>query len=143
VKLSWIDLPGLFPEFPEPDRWLPLLRRHAGLVDEAAPHTRVTAVTGADVVRRQYAESLELLRVAGIFTSVCGSFADVGSGGGFPGLVVAIIHPTLPVSLVEPLRKRARLLDVMAAELGLTNVRCWPNVPRKLAAANFATVARS
>lgn len=123
MKLSWSDLPGLFPEFGEPGRWLPLLKRHASLVDEAAPHTRVTAVTGAAVVRRQYAESLEVLRIAATFTTFCHPYADVGSGGGYPGLVFAIINPGVHVSLVEPLRKRARLLEAMAAELGLANVR--------------------
>jgi 16S rRNA (guanine527-N7)-methyltransferase len=96
-------------------------------VADAAPHTRVTSVTAANVVRRQYAESLEALRIARCFTSTTEPYADVGSGGGYPGLVVAIIQPATPVTLVEPLQKRARLLESMAAELGLANVRVLPD----------------
>lgn len=126
MKLSWEDLPGLFPSFANSERWLPLLQRHHTLVEQAAKHTRVTSVTPANVVRRQYAESLELLRIARCFTDVCEPYADVGTGGGYPGLVIAILTPDAPITLVEPLQKRARLLQAMAGELGLVNVRILP-----------------
>lgn len=122
LNLSWDDLPLLFPGYAEPGRWLPLLRRHLELVGEAAGHTRVTAVEASEAIRRQYAESLEILRIAegrGRFEMA----ADIGSGGGYPGLVMAAVRPEMEVHLVEPLRKRARLLEAMAAELGLGNVR--------------------
>jgi 16S rRNA (guanine527-N7)-methyltransferase len=122
VTFSWDDLPQTFPMFPRPDLWLPRLRRHAALIEEAATHTRVTAVTGPDVVRRQYAESLETLRIALTVSPEPEAVADVGSGGGFPGLVMAAVLPGLPVTLVEPLQKRARLLESIAADLGLGNV---------------------
>ena len=117
--LDWDALPGLFPGFADPARWLPLLRRHLEMVEAAAGRVRVTAVAPTDAVRRQYAESLELLRMAGPFE---GPVCDVGSGGGYPGIVVAAILPGVPVHLVEPLRKRAGLLEEMAAALGLANV---------------------
>lgn len=122
VTLSWDDLPSLFPMFPEPGLWLPRLARHAALIEEAAAHTRVTAVTGPEVVRRQYAESLETLRIALEWMPGPGELADVGSGGGFPGLVIAAVLPELPVTLIEPLQKRARLLESLAGGLGLGNV---------------------
>lgn len=122
MKLTWDSLPRLFSGFSEPKRWLPLLRRHLALIEQAAGHTRVTAVEPGGAVRRQYAESLEILRLA----EIGGMFAtavDVGSGGGYPGLVMAAVRPEMVVHLIEPLRKRARLLTEMAAELGLENVR--------------------
>jgi 16S rRNA (guanine527-N7)-methyltransferase len=122
VALDWIDLPALFPAFPDPERWLPLLRRHAALLAEAAEHTRVSAVAAADIVQRQYAESLEVLRITETERPASGTLVDVGSGGGFPGLVIAAVRPTVEVHLVEPLRKRARLLEQCARELGLRNV---------------------
>ena len=117
--LDWDALPGLFPGFADPARWLPLLRSHLEMVEAAAGRVRVTAVAPTDAVRRQYAESLELLRMAGPFE---GPVCDVGSGGGYPGIVVAAILPGVAVHLVEPLRKRAGLLEEMAAALGLANV---------------------
>ena len=123
TTLTWADLPGLFPGFPGPDRWLPLLERHQRLLEAASARTRVTSVAPEDAVRRHFAESLELLRLTeahhgGEFTRC----VDVGSGGGFPGLVIAIVHPELDVQLVEPLQKRAALLSDVAAALELSNV---------------------
>jgi 16S rRNA (guanine527-N7)-methyltransferase len=123
--LAWDELPALFPGLPGADRWLPLLQRHAALVEAAAPAVRVTSVSPADVVRRQYAESLELWRLA------TGALApdvvvDVGSGGGYPGMVIATVAPHTAVHLVEPLRKRARLLEELAVALGLANVTVHP-----------------
>lgn len=117
--LAFDDLPALFPGFDDPERWLPLLRRHLELVEAAAERVRVTSVAPADAVRRHYAESLELLRLAGPFE---GSVCDIGSGGGYPGMIVAAVLPGTLVHLVEPLRKRASLLTEMAAELRLENV---------------------
>lgn len=45
--------------------------------------------------------------------------ADVGSGAGLPGLVLAIARPDLHVTLVEPLLRRTRFLDEAVVELGL------------------------
>ncbi|HWJ83699.1 MAG TPA: 16S rRNA (guanine(527)-N(7))-methyltransferase RsmG [Nocardioides sp.] len=48
--------------------------------------------------------------------------ADIGSGAGLPGLVVAIARPDVRVTLVEPLLRRTTFLDEVVADLGLTNV---------------------
>lgn len=48
--------------------------------------------------------------------------ADLGSGAGLPGLVVAIRRPDLEVSLVEPLLRRAAFLDEVVERLELGNV---------------------
>jgi 16S rRNA (guanine527-N7)-methyltransferase len=123
--LSWDALPGLFPGFAASGRWLPLLVRHAALLAEAAPRVRVTSVPPAEAIRRHYAESLELFRLIRE-RSDADALADVGSGGGFPGLVAAAVEPGLVVHLVEPLKKRASLLSEMAVALGLANVRVYP-----------------
>jgi 16S rRNA (guanine527-N7)-methyltransferase len=49
--------------------------------------------------------------------------ADVGSGGGLPGLPLAICMPSARFTLIEPTGKKARFLGAVAAELGLRNVR--------------------
>jgi 16S rRNA (guanine527-N7)-methyltransferase len=48
--------------------------------------------------------------------------ADVGSGGGLPGLVWAIARPDTRVTLVEPLLRRTIFLSEVVDELGLANV---------------------
>lgn len=50
------------------------------------------------------------------------TLADVGSGGGLPGLPLAIVRPDLDVTLVEATGKKARFLDKAIDELGLSNV---------------------
>ena len=116
--LTWDSLPRLFPALDGPERWLPLLRRHAELLAEAP--VRTTTVSGDAVVARHYAESLEAYRLAG--SPGRGVVVDVGSGGGFPGLVIAAVAPEAEVHLVEARRKRAALLTEVAAALGLGNV---------------------
>jgi len=50
------------------------------------------------------------------------SLLDVGTGAGFPGLLLAIAYPTTPVTLCEPRNKRAAFLKYAAMELALENV---------------------
>jgi 16S rRNA (guanine527-N7)-methyltransferase len=62
------------------------------------------------------------------------SWVDVGSGGGFPGLAIAIARPRSSVLLVEAIQKKAAFLEEAAASLGLANV--------SVAAARAEDVAR-
>jgi 16S rRNA (guanine527-N7)-methyltransferase len=47
---------------------------------------------------------------------------DIGSGGGVPGIPLAIARPDLRVTLVEATQKKAAFLTAVSAALGLTNV---------------------
>lgn len=48
--------------------------------------------------------------------------ADIGSGAGLPGLVLAIARPDISMRLVEPLLRRATFLSEVVETLGLTGV---------------------
>jgi 16S rRNA (guanine527-N7)-methyltransferase len=48
---------------------------------------------------------------------------DIGTGAGFPGMILAFALPQTQVTLVEPLSKRASFLQFIKADLGLENVR--------------------
>ncbi len=50
------------------------------------------------------------------------SLMDIGTGAGFPGLILAMALPQTEVTLVEPLRKRASFLQFIKADLKLSNV---------------------
>jgi 16S rRNA (guanine527-N7)-methyltransferase len=50
------------------------------------------------------------------------SVADLGSGAGLPGLVLALARPDLDVTLIEPLLRRTRFLDQARAALDVANV---------------------
>ncbi len=51
-----------------------------------------------------------------------GRVADLGSGAGLPGMVLAILRPDLQVTLVEPMARRTLFLAECVDELGLGNV---------------------
>jgi len=50
------------------------------------------------------------------------SLMDIGTGAGFPGMILAFALPKTKVTLVEPLTKRASFLQFIKADLGLENV---------------------
>lgn len=51
-----------------------------------------------------------------------GALLDVGSGGGLPGIPLAIVCPSLSVSMVDTVQKKATFIQQAAIELGLKNV---------------------
>lgn len=51
-----------------------------------------------------------------------GSLADVGSGAGLPGVVLALMRPELDVHLIEPMQRRVEWLAEVIDELDLDNV---------------------
>lgn len=52
-----------------------------------------------------------------------GSAADVGSGAGLPGLVLAIARADVQVTLIEPMERRVDWLEQQVGSLGLANAR--------------------
>ncbi|MEM9980636.1 MAG: 16S rRNA (guanine(527)-N(7))-methyltransferase RsmG, partial [Cyanobacteria bacterium P01_D01_bin.2] len=46
---------------------------------------------------------------------------DIGTGGGFPGLPVAIAQPQWQITLLDSTRKKIAFLDTLCEQLGLTN----------------------
>lgn len=52
------------------------------------------------------------------------TLVDVGTGAGFPGMVLKIAFPNIKVTLVDSLKKRLNFLQVVIDELGLTNIEC-------------------
>lgn len=50
------------------------------------------------------------------------SVADIGSGAGLPGLVLALCRPDVRVTLIEPMLRRVRFLEEAVSDLGLDSV---------------------
>jgi 16S rRNA (guanine527-N7)-methyltransferase len=87
---------------------------------EAEPSAITTVrdpIEGADV---HVADSLVALDLPAV--RAAHRIADLGSGGGFPGLVLAIALPEARVALVESVGRKCAFLAGAASELGLTNV---------------------
>jgi 16S rRNA (guanine527-N7)-methyltransferase len=62
---------------------------------------------------------------------------DVGSGGGLPGAVLAILHEALTVTCVDTVGKKAAFIRQVALELGLRNLHAEHARVEKLTAAPF------
>lgn len=56
------------------------------------------------------------------FLPKCKKLLDIGTGAGFPGMILAMGLPEVKVTLVEPLAKRASFLQFIKADLNLENV---------------------
>lgn len=96
------------------------LDRYLDLLLEANTKFNLTRIRDrADAEAMHVGDALSLLRhlPAGRIT-----LADLGSGGGVPGLPLAITRPDATVTLVEATTKKAVFLEETAATLGLTNV---------------------
>lgn len=83
----------------------------------------VARSTIAEIWTRHIVDSAQLYRLA---PSQVLHWVDLGSGGGFPGLVIGILahelDPTRRVSLVEADQRKATFLRQASRELGLTNI---------------------
>lgn len=73
-----------------------------------------------DVYLKHFYDSLTLCKVYNLKSSV--SLCDVGSGAGFPGIVLKIFFPNLDIVLVDSLNKRVNYLNFIIKELDLKNI---------------------
>lgn len=85
----------------------------------------LTAITEeGDVYTKHFLDSLSILKVLDPNEFVRKTLIDVGTGAGFPGLVLAIAFPQLHVTLMDSLNKRINFLNDTIEKCGLTNVTC-------------------
>lgn len=57
--------------------------------------------------------------------SASASVADIGSGAGFPGIVLAIVRPDLSISLIETMDRRVQWLEEVVKKLDLPHVQVF------------------
>jgi 16S rRNA (guanine527-N7)-methyltransferase len=66
--------------------------------------------------------------------------ADIGTGAGLPGIVLALVRPDIHVSLVEPLLRRTTFLQEAVDELGLGNATVVRSRAEELPRASYDVV---
>src|SRR5579884_2294056 len=101
------------------------LRAYAALLAAENARVNLTAVRSpAEIERRHLLESLALARLLEAHGALLegGDLVDVGSGGGLPGIPLAIVRPGLRVTLLEATGKKAAFLEAAARDLRLTNI---------------------
>lgn len=98
---------------------LRLVERYAAWLADAGV---VRGLIGPREVPRLWDRHLLNCAVLGELVPEGATVADVGSGAGLPGVVLAIARPDLQVTLIEPLLRRTVFLEEVCADLGLTHV---------------------
>jgi 16S rRNA (guanine527-N7)-methyltransferase len=110
------------------------LEQFAALVLEENQHQNLIAkATEPHLWQRHMADSAQLvdvshgsealLKAETFGANAGGPWLDLGSGPGFPGLVIAALHPNMPVVLVESRARRAEFLNRAIEALGLPKCR--------------------
>jgi len=81
----------------------------------------LTAITDRDAfVQKHYIDSL--LCAESLTFTASSSICDVGTGGGFPGVPLAVCYPDKEFVLMDSLQKRVKIVRELCEEIGLRNV---------------------
>ena len=105
------------------DKMLNQLEKYYELLVEWNEKINLTAITDKnEVYLKHFYDSLTLCKV--IDLNEIDSLCDIGTGAGFPGIVLKICFPHVELTLVDALNKRINFLKLVCGELGLTNVEC-------------------
>ncbi|MCS6980554.1 MAG: 16S rRNA (guanine(527)-N(7))-methyltransferase RsmG [Flavobacteriales bacterium] len=109
-----------WPDWPE--ERIHQIEKYASLLKNY--NQRINLVSRKDVDNLEEKHILWSLSIAraGLLRSVA-SLADIGTGGGLPGLPLAIAAPHVQVTLVDSIEKKIRVLQEIIKELNLTHVR--------------------
>lgn len=97
------------------------LERYYELLIEYNKVMNLTGITlKEDVYLKHFYDSLTITKVIDLnnYSTLC----DVGTGAGFPGLVIKIIYPHLKVTLLDSLNKRLNFLNIVIKELNLKDI---------------------
>lgn len=93
---------------------------YAKTLIEESKKMNLTSITEIDdIYIKHFYDSMLVLNTIDLKNK---TLVDVGTGAGFPGIVLKIIEPTLKVTLVEPTTKRCNFLRLVIERLNLKNI---------------------
>lgn len=97
------------------------LEIYASFLLEYNEHTNLTAIkTMSEIYLKHFYDSLTISKLVDFNN---GKLLDVGTGAGFPGMVLAICFPNLQVDLLDSNNKKIKFLEELIKKLNLTNVQ--------------------
>lgn len=110
----------LLEEFGLTNEQIAKFNKYLDLLLEWNEKFNLTAITDKDEIEeKHFIDSIEL---ANFFDLKNKTLIDIGSGAGFPGIPLAIVEPSLKVTLLEATGKRVTFLKEVVKELNLKNV---------------------
>ncbi len=84
---------------------------------------KINVISRKDIENLYAHHILHSLAIAKFFTPADGSsFIDLGTGGGFPGIPLAILWPECKFHLIDRIGKKIKVASSIAEEIGLDNV---------------------
>lgn len=97
------------------------LKRYLELLCEWNQRFNLTAIDDpGEILTKHFLDSLSCARAVDF--AACKSLVDVGTGAGFPGMVLKIVFPHLRLALVDAVRKRLGFIQHLTDELRLEHV---------------------
>ncbi len=102
-----------------------LLDAYYRMLIETNEKFNLTSITGEqEVLEKHFLDSLSIAKLIlpAEWNKSVKKAIDVGTGAGFPGMVLAIAFPETEITLTDSLRKRLTFLEETAGKLGLRNV---------------------
>ncbi len=82
----------------------------------------INLVSPKSIEQAWHRHFIDSAQVAGFIPDYAKIYADLGCGGGFPGMVIAILRPELDVHLVESDERKCQFMRTVARETGISNV---------------------
>lgn len=89
------------------------------LKEENQKYNLTRIINEEEVYLKHFYDSLTIIKIVDLTNQ---SICDLGSGAGFPGLVLAICYPNASITLIEANTKKCNFLNLVKEKLNLTNV---------------------
>lgn len=109
------------------------------LVEENARQNLVSAASLCEIWRRHMVDSAQLLTFVPRETHE--RWLDLGTGAGFPGLVIAALRPELAVTMVESRMRRIEWLEGAVAALNLPHAQIIGSRLERVPSAQFGVIS--
>lgn len=98
------------------------LEKFANLLIEYNKHTNITAIKDKEgIYLKHFYDSLTLIKITDLNEPL--TLLDVGSGGGFPGIVLKIVFPNLDITLLDSNNKKSEFQKFIIENLELKGIK--------------------